>query len=50
MKNLTGYYAIATEQDGLRPEDVISAYHNLCKTEESFRIMKSNLEVAPIFV
>ena len=45
-----GYYAIATNQDDLKPEDVISAYHNLYKIEESFRIMKSSLEVEPIFV
>lgn len=45
-----GYYAIATDQDELGPEDVISAYHNLWRIEQSFRIMKSNLEVAPIFV
>jgi len=45
-----GYYAIATDQDELKPEDVISAYHNLYKIEQSFRIMKSSLEVEPIFV
>jgi transposase len=45
-----GYYAIATDQDKMGPEDVISAYHNLWRIEQSFRIMKSNLEVAPIFV
>ena len=45
-----GYYAIATNQDELEPEDVISAYHNLWKIEQSFRIMKSSLEVEPVFV
>jgi transposase len=45
-----GYYAIATDQDELTPEDVISAYHNLYKIEQSFRIMKTSLEVEPIFV
>jgi len=45
-----GYYAIATNQDALEPEDVISAYHNLWKIEQSFRIMKSSLEVEPVFV
>jgi hypothetical protein len=45
-----GYYAIATDQDELAPEDVISAYHNLYKIEQSFRIMKTSLEVEPIFV
>ena len=45
-----GFYAIATNQDDISAEDVISAYHNLYKIEESFRIMKSSLEVEPIFV
>lgn len=45
-----GYYAIATDRDELAPEDVISAYHNLYKIEQSFRIMKTSLEVEPIFV
>jgi transposase len=45
-----GYSAIATDQNELGPQDVISAYHNLYKIEQSFRIMKSSLEVEPIFV
>ena len=45
-----GYYAIATDQDDLEPQDVISAYHNLYKIEQSFKIMKTSLEVEPIFV
>jgi transposase len=45
-----GYYAIATNEENICPEDVISAYHNLYKIEQSFRIMKTNLEVEPIFV
>jgi transposase len=45
-----GYYAIATNQDSITAEDAIQAYHNLYKIEHSFRLMKSNLEVQPIFV
>jgi len=30
-------------------QDVLGAYHTLWKIEESFRIMKSTLEVRPIF-
>jgi transposase len=44
-----GFYAIATNQDNLDAEYVISAYHNLWRIEQSFRIMKSSLEVEPIF-
>lgn len=45
-----GYYAIATNEKDITAEDVVAAYHNLYKIEHSFRLMKSNLEVAPIFV
>ncbi|MCL4377937.1 MAG: IS1634 family transposase [Actinobacteria bacterium] len=45
-----GYYAIATNEESITELDAISAYHNLYKIEHSFRIMKSNLEVQPIFV
>jgi transposase len=45
-----GYYAIATNEENLSAEDVIEAYHNLWRIEQSFRIMKTNLEVQPIFV
>lgn len=45
-----GYYAIATNQNNLSAQDVISAYHNLWRIEQSFRIIKTSLEVKPIFV
>ena len=44
-----GYYGIQTSEQNLKPEEVLSAYHTLWKIEESFRIMKSTLEVRPIF-
>ena len=44
-----GYYGIQTSEKNLSPYDIIGAYHNLWKIEESFRIMKSHLEVRPIF-
>jgi len=44
-----GYYGIQTSEKDLSPQDVLSAYHTLWKIEESFRIMKSTLEVQPIF-
>jgi len=45
-----GYYAIVTNEDNITAEDAMSAYHNLYKIEHSFRLMKSSLEVQPIFV
>jgi transposase len=44
-----GYYAIQTSLQDLSAEAVLEAYHTLWKIEESFRIMKSTLEVRPIF-
>ena len=44
-----GYYAIQTSLPGMSAEDVVEAYHSLWKIEESFRVMKSTLEVRPIF-
>lgn len=44
-----GYYAIQTSEPDLSAENILSAYHSLWKIEESFRVMKSTLEVRPIF-
>jgi transposase len=44
-----GYYAIQTSEHDLSVEAILDAYHSLWKIEESFRIMKSTLEVRPIF-
>ncbi|MEW5706033.1 MAG: IS1634 family transposase, partial [Actinomycetota bacterium] len=44
-----GYYGIVTSETELEVEDILDAYHSLWKIEESFRIMKSTLEVRPIF-
>lgn len=48
-ESFDGYYGIQTSEETLSEEEIISAYHKLWKIEESFRIMKSNLEVRPIF-
>jgi transposase len=44
-----GYYAIETNELDLEPKEIINAYSHLWKIEESFRIMKSTMEVRPIF-
>jgi transposase len=44
-----GYYGIQTSELEMKPNDILAAYHTLWKIEESFRIMKSTLEVRPIF-
>jgi transposase len=44
-----GYYAIQTSEKNLRAKDVMEAYHTLWKIEESFRIMKTTLELRPVY-
>lgn len=44
-----GYYAIQTNEQNLDVGTILDAYHTLWKIEESFRIMKTTLEVRPIF-
>jgi len=44
-----GYYAIQTSEKNLTVSEVVEAYRNLWKIEDSFRLMKSTLEVRPIF-
>jgi len=44
-----GYYGIQTSEKNMTATDVMEAYHTLWKIEECFRIMKSTMEVRPIF-
>jgi transposase len=44
-----GYYGIQTSEKEMDAKDILDAYHNLWRIEESFRIMKSTLEVRPVF-
>jgi len=44
-----GYYGLQTNETNLSVQEILDAYHALWKIEESFRIMKTTLEVGPIF-
>lgn len=44
-----GYYAIQTSKKDMDVGEVLGAYHDLWKIEQSFRIMKSCLEVRSIY-
>jgi len=44
-----GYYGIETSEKNLTAKEILKAYQALWKIEESFRIMKTTLEVRPIF-
>ena len=45
-----GYYGIISSDESLTAEDVTAIHHRLWKIEESFRVMKTNIEVRPCFV
>jgi transposase len=44
-----GYYGIQSSEKNMSATDIMDAYSTLWKIEESFRIMKSTLEVQPVF-
>jgi len=44
-----GFYVIETSDEQLSAEKVLSAYHQLWKIEESFKLYKSHLETRPLY-
>lgn len=46
---LDGYYGIQTSESEMSAGDVMDAYHMLWRIEDCFRIMKSTMEVRPVF-
>jgi len=47
---LDGYYTIVTSELDLSHEEVIKKYRGLWKIEESFRVLKTDLEGRPVYV
>lgn len=47
---LAGYNLIVTSETGMSAMEIYSAYHSLWRIEESFRVMKSNLDARPVFL
>ena len=47
---LDGYYAIVTSEIDMPDEEIIERYRGLWKIEESFRVLKSDLEGRPVYV
>lgn len=45
-----GYNLIVTSETRMKDEDIYAVYHNLWRIEESFRIMKSDLDARPVFL
>lgn len=46
---LAGYNLLVTSETRIRDQDIYETYHNLWRIEESFKIMKSDLDARPAF-
>lgn len=49
-KKLAGYNMIVTSELQMSAVEIYAAYHNLWRIEESFRIMKSQLDARPVYL
>lgn len=47
---LAGYNMLVTSEVKMSGKEVYTAYHNLWRIEESFRIMKSQLDARPVYL
>lgn len=47
---LAGYNLLVTSETDMNDLDMYSTYHNLWRIEESFKIMKSDLDARPVFL
>lgn len=45
-----GYNLLVTSEIGMSDQDIYNTYHHLWRIEESFKIMKSDLDARPVFV
>ena len=49
-RKLAGYNLLVTSETKMKDIDIYTTYHNLWRIEESFRIMKSDLDARPVYV
>ena len=47
---LAGYNMLVTSEIAMNDKDIHDAYYNLWRIEESFRIMKSQLDARPVYL
>lgn len=45
-----GYNLLVTSETEMKDTDIYNTYHNLWRIEESFKIMKSDLDARPVFL
>ncbi len=48
--DLLGYYTIMTSEVDKSDHEIINKYHGLSRIEDSFRIIKGDLEGRPVYV
>lgn len=48
--SFAGYNLIVTSETKMKNRDIYATYHNLWRIEESFRVMKSDLDARPVYV
>lgn len=49
-RRLAGYNLLVTSELKMSGEEIYKAYHNLWRIEESFKIMKSELDARPVYL
>ena len=49
-RKLAGYNMLLTSELKMSDQEIYKAYHNLWRIEESFRIMKSELDARPVYL
>ena len=49
-RKLAGYNLMVTSELSMSATEIYAAYHNLWRIEESFRIMKSQLDARPVYL
>lgn len=49
-KKLAGYNLLVTSEIKMKAKDIYDTYHNLWRIEESFKIMKSDLDARPVYL
>ena len=49
-RKLAGYNMMVTSETSMSSSEIYAAYHNLWRIEESFRIMKSQLDARPVYL
>ena len=49
-KSVAGYNMIVTSETGMSAREIYDTYHRLWRIEESFRVMKSELDARPVYL